>query len=222
MIEVGGGQAEGDSKRAAASASNKIRLSAEEERIYRKVDGVRTVQAVIDSTGLGEFDVCRTLYDLLNRNIVAPAGKGTTAKVVEEEPTEGIASATPGYAVMALVILLAAAGILAQWRTPFAVTGLSPVLQETALRLRESVSLSRLRRLDRGIAAYALLQGAPPKRLDDLVDAALVDQSALHDPWRRPYHYEPGANGYTLSAVDDNGRTVPGTLIQRSLSLEKP
>jgi hypothetical protein len=222
MIEVGGGQAEGDSKRAAASASNKIRLSAEEERIYRRVDGVRTVQAVIDSTGLGEFDVCRTLYDLLNRNIVAPAGKGTTAKVVEEEPTEGIASATPGYAVMALVILLAAAGILAQWRTPFAVTGLAPVLQETALRLRESVSLSRLRRLDHGIAAYALLQGAPPKRLDDLVDAALVDQSALHDPWRRPYHYEPGANGYTLSAVDDNGRTVPGTLIQRSLTSEKP
>ncbi|HVQ30552.1 MAG TPA: DUF4388 domain-containing protein [Vicinamibacteria bacterium] len=222
MIEVGGGQAEGDSKRAAASASNKIRLSAEEERIYRKVDGIRTVQAVIDSTGLGEFDVCRTLYDLLNRNIVAPAGKGTTAKVVEEEPTEGIASATPGYVVMALVILLAAAGILAQWRTPFAVTGLAPVLQETALRLRESISLSRLRRLDRGIAAYALLQGAPPKRLDDLVDAALVDQSALHDPWRRPYHYEPGPNGYTLSAVDDNGRTVPGTLIQRSLGSEKP
>ena len=220
MIEVGGDP--GDSKRAAASASNKIRLSAEEERIYRKVDGVRTVQAVIDSTGVGEFDVCRTLYDLLNRNIVAPAGKGSAARVVEEEPTDGIVSATPGYVVMALVLLLAAAGVLAQWNRPFAVTGLDPVLQETASRLRESLSLSRLRRLDQGIAAYALLQGAPPKRLDDLVDAALVDQSALHDPWRRPYHYEPGVNAYTLSAVDDNGKTEPGTLIQRSLGPEKP
>ena len=223
MIEVGGGQGEAaDSKRAAASASNKIRLSAEEERIYRKVDGVRTVQAVIDSTGVGEFDVCRTLYDLLNRNIVAPAGKGQAARVVEEESTESIVSATPGYVVMALVLLLATAGVLAQWRTPFAVTGLDPVLQETTSRLRESLRLSRLRRLDRGIAAYALLQGAPTKRLDDLVDAALVDESALHDPWRRPFHYEPGAKSYTLSAVDDNGKTVPGTLIQRSLGPEKP
>ena len=222
MIEVGAGSGDpGDSKRAAASA-NKIRLSAEEERIYRKVDGARTVQGVIDATGVGEFDVCRTLYDLLNRNIVAPVGKGSTARVVEEEPTESIASSTPGYAVMALVVLLAAAGVLAQWRTPFAVTGLAPVLQNTTARLRESLSLSRLRRLDRGIAAYALLQGTPPKRLDDLVDVALVDESALHDPWRRPYHYEPGAAGYTLSAVDDNGRTVPGTLIQRSLAPERP
>jgi hypothetical protein len=224
MIEVGGGPGSepGEGKRAAASASNKIRLSAEEERIYRKVDGVRTVQAVIDSTGLGEFDVCRTLYDLLNRNIVAPAGRGTTSRVVEEEPTESIVSTTPGYLVMGLVLLLATAGAFAQRRTPFAVTGLNPVLQETSSRLRESLSLSRLNRIDRAIAAYALLNGAPPKRLDDLVDAALVDDSALHDPWRRPYHYEPGATFYALSAVDDNGRTVPGTLIQRSLAPEKP
>ena len=223
MIEVGGGPGEtGDSKRAAASASNKIRLSAEEERIYRKVDGVRTVQAVIDSTGVGEFDVCRTLYDLLNRNIVAPTGKGSTARVVEEERTDGVVSSTPGYAMAALVLVLATAGIVARWRTPFAVTGLDPVVQQTAVRLRESLTLSRLRRLDQGIAAYALLQGAPPKRLDDLVDLALVDESALHDPWRRPYHYEPGAGSYTLSAVDDNGKTVPGTLIQRSLGPEKP
>ena len=84
------------SKRGAASASNKIRLSAEEERIYRKVDGARTVQAIIDATGLGEFEVCRILFDLLNRNIVAPAGKGAAKVAPEEEPTESIASADSG------------------------------------------------------------------------------------------------------------------------------
>src|SRR2546426_252086 len=67
LIEVKTGDEEGsgESKRGAASASNKIRLSAEEERIYRKVDGTRTVQGIIDATGMGEFDVCRTLFDLL-------------------------------------------------------------------------------------------------------------------------------------------------------------
>src|SRR5215510_12650392 len=35
--------------------SNKIRLAAQEEAIFRKVDGTRTVQAIIDSTGYNEF-----------------------------------------------------------------------------------------------------------------------------------------------------------------------
>ena len=69
MIELGGGPddsigtaAEG---RRVASASNRIRLAVEEEKIYRKVDGTRTVQAIIDASGAGEFEVCRTLLDLL-------------------------------------------------------------------------------------------------------------------------------------------------------------
>ena len=219
MIEVGGGE---DEKRGAASSSNRIRLSAEEERIYRKVDGVRTVQGVVDASGLSEFDVCRILYDLLNRNIVGPVGRGAARVVEEEERTESIASATPGYVVAGLVVLLAAAGAVAQWRTPFAVTGVGSILPGAAERLRESLSLSRLQRLDRGLGAHALLHGAPPKRLEDLVDAGLVDGSYLHDPWGRPYHYEPGTTSYSLSALDDNAKDIPGTVIRRSLVPERP
>jgi hypothetical protein len=181
-----------------------------------------TVQAVIDSTGVGEFDVCRVLYDLLNRNLVAPAGKGAAKVVQEEEPTGGIVSATPGYAVSALVVLLAAGGVFAQRSTPFAVTGLDPVLLETTQKVRESLSFSRLQRIERGVAAYALRRGGPPKRLEDLVDEGLLDASYLHDPWQRPYHYEPGANGFSLSAVDDHGKELPETVIRRSLASSKP
>jgi hypothetical protein len=225
MIEVGAGAPSGDTaglgegKRGAASSSSKIRLNPDEERIYRKVDGARTVQGIIDATGLGEFDVCRTLFDLLNRNIVATVGRGA-AKQVLEEPTESIASATPGYLVLGLVALLACAGFFAQRTTPFAVTGITALLPATMDRLLGGVSLSRLQRLDRGLIAYSLGHGTPPKRLEELVDAALVDAEYLHDPWKRPYHYEPSATGYKLSGVDDNGRTVPGTVIERVL--EKP
>jgi hypothetical protein len=218
MIEVGGG--EGEAKRGAASSTSKVRLSPEEERIYRKVDGARTVQAVIDATGLGEFDVCRTLYDLLNRNLIAPVGRGA-AKVVEEEPAETIASATPGYVVAALVLLLGVAGVAAQWRSPFAVTGLDPALSEMTTRVGESLRLAQLQRIDLAVAAYALRHGSTPKRLEDLVEAGLLDPAYLHDPWRRPYHYEPGPAGYALSAVDDNGRELPETVLRRGLA-EKP
>jgi hypothetical protein len=220
MIEVGGGGDEGD-KRGAASSTSKIRLSAEEERIYRKVDGVRTVQGVIDSTGLGEFDVCRTLFDLLNRNIVAPAGKGAL-RVAAEEPALSIASATPGYLVTALVLILATAGIVARWRTPFAVTGLPALLPAAATMLRENLSWARLQRIDQGLAAYTLRQAAPPKRLEDLVDEGLLDAAYLHDPWQRPYHYEPGDARYSLSGVDDDGKVLGSTVIERSFAPDRP
>src|SRR6266536_2301890 len=83
-IEVGSGAEEAlggpgaEPKRSAASSSNKIRLTPEEERIFRKVDGSRTVQAIIDSVGMSEFDTCRTLFDLLNRNLITTVGRGAT------------------------------------------------------------------------------------------------------------------------------------------------
>ncbi|HUL75636.1 MAG TPA: DUF4388 domain-containing protein, partial [Vicinamibacteria bacterium] len=64
-------------RRGPPSATGRIRLAADEERVFRKVDGVRTVQAIIDSTGAGEFEVCRALFDFLNRNLIIPAGRGT-------------------------------------------------------------------------------------------------------------------------------------------------
>jgi Domain of unknown function (DUF4388) len=224
MIEVGAGGSDDLSglsgPRRAASSTSKIRLTPDEERIFRRVDGARTVQSVIDATGLGEFEVCRTLYDFLNRNIVAPVGRGES-RMAEAEAEEGIVSATPGYVVVALLALLAAAGVLAQLRTPFAVTGLGSGLSGIYTLVVENVNLSRLQRLDRGLLAHHLLVGAPAPSLGDLVSEGLVDRSYVKDLSARPYHYVPGwfpsGNGYLLSAVDESGRDRSGFVIERSL-----
>jgi hypothetical protein len=223
MIEVGSAADDplaADAKRG-SGPSNKIRLTVEEERIYRKVDGARTVQALIDASGAGEFEVCRTLLDLLNRNIVAPVGRGVTPDDDGAEEDTFISS-TPGYAVVVLVLLLAAAGIFAQRTAPFAVTGLAPWLQGAYSRLLDGSDLARLRRLDRAVQAYFLMKGALPSRLEDLVSAGLVDGSYLSDRGARPFHYVPSGNGYLLSAVDDHGKTAPGSVIERTVSGERP
>ena len=107
-IEVAVADADpGDAKHSAASASNKIRLSREEERVFRKVDGTRTVQGIVDSSGLAEFDTCRILFDLLNRNLISTVGRG--AKVAETSRREAVVSSTPGY------ILAAAAVAAGRW-----------------------------------------------------------------------------------------------------------
>ncbi len=224
QIEVGAGGQDGapglsgHSRSPASSA--KIRLTPEEERIFRRVDGARTVQGIIDASGAGEFEVCRTLFDFLNRNIIAPVGRGEARAT--REKVESIASATPGYIVTGLVVLLAIVGVLAQLGSPFAVTGLPPVLRRSYNQVLEAVAVSRLQRLDQALQAHHLATGAAARSLQDLVTRGLVDMRYLTDPWGRPYHYVPQGSGYLLSGVDDAGRDRPGVVIERTLPAEKP
>jgi hypothetical protein len=221
MIEVGASESEeGGAKQRAASSTNKIRLTPEEERIFRKVDGNRTVQGIIDATGLGEFDTCRILFDLMNRNLVTTVGRGVT-KELEVSPAARVVSATPGYVLAAVALALAAAGLLAQRSSPFAVTGLPPLLAGSYNLLMQGVSHVRLERLDRAILAHHLNHGTVPHTLEELVTEGLVDRSYLKDPWARPFHYALTESGYLLSGVDDAGRTVP-PVIERVLPLERP
>jgi Domain of unknown function (DUF4388) len=223
LIEVGasggeeGGGAPSEAKRP-VSSSAKIRLSSEEEKIYRLVDGNRTVQSIIDSAGMGEFDVCRTLFDLLNRNIISTVGRSVARRAAEgPQEEEGVASATPGYAILALVALLSIAGAATHAWSPFAVIGLPPFLGEPRELMLEGVTHARIERLDAAVRAFHLGHGSLPNTLEDLVSAGLVDRSYLKDPWARPFHYSPTAGGYLLSAVDDAGKKVPGTSLERAL-----
>jgi hypothetical protein len=224
QIEVGAGGDEASavsgSPRGPAS-STRIRLSPEEERIFRKVDGVRTVQGVIDASGVGEFEVCRTLFDFLNRNIIARTGRGE-ARAAREEVEESIASATPGYIVTGLVALVSIAGIFAQLRSPFAVTGVVSLHRPSSDQVRDAVTISRLQRLDLAVQAQQLASGTQARSLQDLVTRGLVDGRYLTDPWGRPYHYVPQGASYLLSAVDDAGKDRPGAIIERTSTAERP
>jgi hypothetical protein len=215
LIEVGGAGSPDDSgPERRQSATGRIRLAPEEERVFRKVDGVRTVQAIIDGTGAGEFEVCRTLFDFLNRNLIAPAGLGTTPSL-EESVARGAASPVPGYAVAVLVGALALAGLAVQSRRPFAVTGLGPFTQTADQSVLEGAARARLDRLERAIDAWAATHGAPPPSLEELVRVGLADPSHLADPWGRPFRYEPGPRGYLLSAVDESGASRPDATLDR-------
>jgi len=221
-IEVGGGAEEEGSerKRSAASSSNKIRLTPEEERIFRKVDGTQTVQGIIDSVGMSEFDTCRMLFDLLNRNLITTVGRGA-AKQAVAVPDETVASATPGYVLAVAAVLLAVVGVYTTRATPFAVSGQPPLLKSTEDLLLQAVSRTRLERLDRAVLASDYMKGKEPHTLEEVVNQSLVDRSYLRDPWERPYHYALTQDGYLLSGVDDAGKRV-GAVIERVLPPKQP
>jgi Domain of unknown function (DUF4388) len=216
LVEVspaGADQSGGEVPRPSGGATGRIRLTPEEDRVFRKVDGVRTVQAIIDGTGVGEFEVCRTLFDFLNRNLIAPAGRGTTP--VFEEAAASRASSLPGYAVTLLVLAVAAAGLVAHSEAPFAVSGRPHTLRQAWTAIAEGETWARLFRVDRALRAWQATHGSPPATLEKLVAAGTLDARALRDPARRPFHYEPAASGYLLAAVDDTGRSRPEATLDR-------
>jgi hypothetical protein len=234
MIEIGGGEAEdalgglSEPQRTAASSANKIRMTPEEEKIFRRVDGTRTVQAIIDSTGLGDFEVCRTLFDMLNRNLITPAGRGPSRDASrfarEEEEVEPVK--VPAYAMMAVAAVLSLAGLVARLSSPFAVVGRPPLrssydpTRSSYELLIQGVSRVRLERIDRSLYAFYLVRGALPPRLEELADAGLVDRAYLRDPSNRPYGYRPTGRGYELSVPDDRASGT-GATIERTLPLDR-
>ena len=208
-----------DAKR--AGASTKIRLTRQEENIFRKVDGTRTVQGIIDATGLPEFETCRTLFDLLTRNLISTAGRGA-AKASETGIEEPPVAGTPVWGAVAAVCVLALVGMLVQRKTPFGVTGLSPMLRTSQQLLLDDVSHTRLQRLDRAVQAHLLIHGAPPRTLAELVKSGLVDPTYLEDASARPFHYALTQDGYLLSPVDDGGRPDRTRLIERTVAPDRP
>jgi len=222
MVEIGGGEdgadealaGLGEGKRPGGTSSNRVRLTMEEERVYRRVDGTRTVQAVIDATGLGEFEVCRTLFDLLNRNIIAPVGRGTTYEVTGRAEESTPVSLLPAWMVACALIAVVALASWGHLSQPFRATARPDPLVPLREGALDWARATRLERLDRCIRAYQLATGQVPNTLGELVDAGLLDRAGLMDPWGRPFHYALTARGYFVVALDEAGHPLPATQIE--------
>ena len=147
-------------------------------------------------TGTGEFEVCRTLFDFLNRNLIAPAGRGATA-----EPERG-------HGGECRVLGAGVRGRPRSWcssRWPArssssarAVRGDRPAVGAARGRSLSSRRASCARG-SRGSSARsrpgARATARRPRLSRTWRKAGLVDRSYLLDPWRRPFHYEPGPDG---------------------------
>jgi uncharacterized protein DUF4388 len=198
-------------------AAGAVTLSDQERQVHSLVDGHRTVQEIVDRSTIGEFETCRTLYELLGRQLieevatkaaVAPAGKrGTTAVPARATGGSGILA---GLAVL-LLVLLAGGGVLARslpwlgeasqarglsaWLSPFLT---APESRTVAL----SLGRSHEQRVEAALEVYYLLNRGYPQGLADLVTEGLVPIEALTSASGEPLRYEASAGDYRLSPGD--------------------
>jgi hypothetical protein len=160
-----------------------LRLGREEAEVVRLVDGRRTVQEIIDSTALGEFDTCRVLCELLDRKLIQQAPSAGEAVERRVPLRARIPWAALGTLLMAAVAAASAllalgqiAGLALRLEGVPGHPGHSRALVQRALALpdlRLAISRTRLDRVDRALhgGAYLKLSLYP-----DLLDTGHEDR----------------------------------------------
>lgn len=189
------GSDEGDSwGHDGAAAENKIKLSPNEHMVFRLVDGVSTVQTVVDRCRLTEFDTCRALYDLLSRNLISDvsAKHAQAAKAAHS----GIAALAAGRAaeqrdfsplLLGAVLLAIAAGLVLGVAKPFQMLyRFSPNMMDLA----ESRSTERfvdMMRVAEKVRVFYLHRHQYPASLKELVKAGLATAQELSENGKARY-----------------------------------
>ncbi len=191
------------------NASGDLILNEIEAKIYLLVDPKNSIEAIVDMTGMSDFDVCRILFDFLDRKLVAPAEQ--RAPMERMAPLESATDAgltvagAKGTFLLAVVVLMILAGLVLSGLAPFRVPGKAGVFSVGGRELRRGVGLARLQKVDVALRAFFLAYGARPDSLGGLVSERLVDAEDLRDAYRVPFVYERRANSVTLFAVSETG-----------------
>jgi hypothetical protein len=201
---------------AEARGKEPLSISPEERDILHMVDGQATVQDIVDTTPMGEFDVYRLLYELLGRNLIeevkVSAAVGAALQAEEDARSRWLSMALQGA-----VFALAALGLLTLRGNPATPWRIAARSDETAL-LKTYASRSRVERVEKAVQIYYLDRGAMPDGLARLAGEGFVAPTDVVDPWGRPYDYRVDATGFELAGRGPDGETRDDLVIRHPFS----
>lgn len=215
----------GDEKSAGSEPSSGIRLSREEGLVYQQVDGKRSVQELVERIMLSEFEICRALYDLLNRNLVVsvqPQKKRSKGK-----PTKSGSPALAAASSKLAPVIVGAVAVIVQG---LGMTSLNPlnllagrsVRHERLEALRQASAVTRLQRVAEAIDLYVLMKDTPLSAAADLVASGLLTEADLQDPWGRPIQVEITGERARLSIQTDARDGAPVLTRERAIGSVSP
>jgi hypothetical protein len=206
----------------AGKGSGGMVLSSEEKLILSLVDGHRTVQDVVESSPLSEFDTSRVLFDLVERGLAekAAAAEPATpaAKTARVHPAERerAARATGRKGALALALVAGVSFGTSAWNP---LNGISVLDGSHPLwnRYVHQVSRTRLERIHHAVQVYYIQNRGYPQELSYLVERGLLRPSDLRDPWDREYRYAPLAWGYEIRGLGPFGEENPSLRVRSIL-----
>jgi hypothetical protein len=196
-----------------------------EVKMLDLVDGKRTVQDLVDASGLGEFEAMRGLASLVSAGAISTVGPVPVSKPSEAATpriTPTLAPRRPvaiGRWIPYVVWAAAAVWVLVNFAL-FRVEplGLFPTSADRAAaldQLRTTRAREDLVQLAGAVGRYAAIAGAMPAGLEALGARDPGVASRLLDPWGRAYQIRAAAGGAAsvLSAGPDGRYGTPDDIV---------
>ena len=174
----------------------KEKLTSEQELIYNLVDGIRTVQELIDRSLLGKFNASEILADLLEMGLIEVVGVQTPGLIKKVGLVNYRKTLVYFYYGSFLLLVL----VLFLYVKP---RFLQPILNSKI----ESVDIERpmhfvyktqLDRIKNALEIYYLEKGKYPQYLEELVSARLLQKRDLFYQRGVSYQYESKDGKYFL------------------------
>jgi hypothetical protein len=195
-------------------SAGELRISPDERDVLHMVDGVSTVQDLVDTSALAEFDVYRILFELLNRNLIEPVALRVAAGIA---PREEQNLRWMSLSLQAAVIGLAALGVFTIRVNPLTPWKIAADSQETEL-LKTYASRNRLERVEQSLQAYYLDRGSLPESLQALATGGYLPLADLVDPWGRAYVYRVDPAAFEIASPGPAGAIRDDLVIRHPFS----
>ncbi|MBZ4335367.1 DUF4388 domain-containing protein [Corallococcus interemptor] len=158
-----------------------------ERHVYEEIAVGRDLRRMVDLCGLGEFETCKALYNLVKGDYVRAIDPEGRAPVPEDTRFLARVAGPVGRIAVTMAVIAGLAFIASRWvgsagREPGASRLGDPAAQ------RQIAHAQRVR-IEAALEVFQLEKGDLPERLDALVDAGLLTPEELRYPWREEYYY---------------------------------
>jgi len=185
-------------------------LSEAEKKVYQSLSADKTIQEVIDTCQLGEFDTCQTIYDLMKKKLV----EHSAAKAGKAPKGRRLSIGIGDIAIKAATLLITLAVLIGIG------FGISYLPQDFSLihkpglnalgSLKPYTAQSEVRFLAQIATRYFLTFQQIPQSFEELQAKALLPATRPKDPWGQPYIFQPAQKQLVIvsSGQDETPETV--------------
>jgi len=161
----------------AKSASGGSGLSAQEQAIYQIVDGMKSVQEIIDVGKIGEFEACKVLYGFLSVGLIRQVEEPAVVSPSRARKREGLLH-LGDIALVALTMAAAVAGLLFN---PWSYFSLNYNVQQSREEVGMLVDDLKVRRLHHALGVFYLEKQVYPFTLEKLAEEKLLRPEAIRN-----------------------------------------
>jgi hypothetical protein len=182
-------------------------LSTEEAKVYKALDQERSIQELIDTTQLGEFDTCQTIYHLMKKNLVEQVKSKKAKTRAVRRSSVGITDIlAKAFTLIVGIAILVGVIVLFRFLPEEFMLIYKPGLIGIG-GVKRFAAQSQLNNFSQMISTYFLEHNKSPVSFEELKNEGFISSDwVLSDPWGNTYSMEAEGSAVVVRSAGNDGK----------------